>query len=984
MSTFDLMPDAPGLLRAESINIQLKFERTSATTGRVSWNIPTPATGCAADQQAYCGMLVTLDTKPSTIDKIPSNGTVYSSDPSADANLFAGDRLQTALVIGAFYNDRTTVMFDITGIKANTPYYVTGFPVDCQHRYFIEGVHAYSTEYVNRGTDDTHGTQVVRLNTNQAPTGAQPSASTTLDPSKQYSFNIQLGVDPAPLRAMNMTECVLVAPTHTITLDGSTAQSYDDLVESINVQLARLQTGPRSPAPPNAGGFYWNATTQKLYTWDGYVHTELPVIIADSTPNDVANGFMWLNSITGVLSVRDGASWQVVTVFELAIDPRTPVADLSYWFDGTTARQWNGTTWCNLTTYIQDTNPSSASTPAPGTFWYDESSNQLFKWNTALEMWFAEDAVQSTVDPAALPPGAYWFNSVSNVLSTWNTPNVGWNAVSNVSVSQNSPQTPAPGKYWYNPDLQQLYQRDVSNTTWTELDSIDHPTDPTIVSSCGIWWDIDANQLNVWDSLTLAWVVVANFISQPNDPAQPPNISEGSAWYNPTERQLYIFSNQCFVSVEFISWPTDPRTTLTPGVVWHNLANGNWFILLQDMTWDQFDPLVAAVDPLLIASGTFWFNSATGGLMIWNGAAWMCIMHSSTPFTPAVNQQWFDITTNMLMSWNGITWIAVPPLATVELDCNGNLLFTHSLAGSSSMIRLRDIDLFESLGPGAASIFNPSPGTDGSSDIPSYDELGIGTDGNDAARNALINEIRYELGYPVVNIELTKEQMDYAVTRALEELRSKSSICYTRGFFFMGIKAEEQKYFLTNKRSDMNKIVTVLGVYRMSSAFLSSAHGAGVYGQIVLQHMYNMGTFDLLSYHLMAEYTSLMEILFAARVTFTWNEQTRLLWIHQRFAMNERNVAIEATVERTEQDILTDRFCKTWIRRHAAATCRMMLAEVRGKFSSLPGAGGSVTLNASDLRQAAQMEFDALLAEIRDYTVDMPENFGNGTTFLFG
>lgn len=182
----------------------------------------------------------------------------------------------------------------------------------------------------------------------------------------------------------------------------------------------------------------------------------------------------------------------------------------------------------------------------------------------------------------------------------------------------------------------------------------------------------------------------------------------------------------------------------------------------------------------------------------------------------------------------------------------------------------------------------------------------------------------------------------------------------------------------------MNKIVDILGIYRLTSSFLSSAHGAGVYGQIVLQHLYNMGTFDLLSYHIMGEYTKLMEMLFAARLTFTWNEQNRELFIHHRFPFVERMVAIEASVERTEQDILSDRYARPWVRRYAAAVCRLILAEIRGKFSTLPGAGGSVTLNAETLRQASATEIEALLTEIENYIVDRPEEWGIGQTFTFG
>lgn len=282
------------------------------------------------------------------------------------------------------------------------------------------------------------------------------------------------------------------------------------------------------------------------------------------------------------------------------------------------------------------------------------------------------------------------------------------------------------------------------------------------------------------------------------------------------------------------------------------------------------------------------------------------------------------------------------------------------------------------------SFVNPNPGTDGVSGQPSYSELGIGTDGSNDERFRLMNEVRYELGYPVIDVELTQEQLDFCVSRAIEEIRGKSGIGYRHGFFFMRVNAETQRYLLTNRVQGMEKIVQVQGVYRLTSAFLSSAHGAGVYGQIVLQHLYNMGTFDLLSYHIISEYIELMEILFAARITFTWDEHSRELWMHHRFAFNEPMVLIECSTERVEQEIIVDRWCRSWIRRFAAATAREILAEIRGKFSTLPGAGGGVTLNAADLRTTATEMKVKLEQEIADYQVDKPEDYGMGTQFTIG
>ena len=56
---------------------------------------------------------------------------------------------------------------------------------------------------------------------------------------------------------------------------------------------------------------------------------------------------------------------------------------------------------------------------------------------------------------------------------------------------------------------------------------------------------------------------------------------------------------------------------------------------------------------------------------------------------------------------------------------------------------------------------------------------------------------------------------------------------------------------------------------------------------------------------------------------------------------------------------------KQWIRRFALALTKEMLGQVRGKFSTVPIPGESVTLNASDLLSQAKSEQDALREELK-------------------
>src|SRR4051812_10477377 len=117
MSIFNNFQDRPDQIKIEGQEIVLKFQRTSDTTARISWNIPAPANGCNVDTQAYDGIVITVSNKPANyISTSPTDGKFYTGDPTVDNDLHAGDKLDIALVLGAFYNDKTTTILDITDL----------------------------------------------------------------------------------------------------------------------------------------------------------------------------------------------------------------------------------------------------------------------------------------------------------------------------------------------------------------------------------------------------------------------------------------------------------------------------------------------------------------------------------------------------------------------------------------------------------------------------------------------------------------------------------------------------------------------------------------------------------------------------------------------------------------------------------------------------------------------------------------------------
>ena len=999
MGTFDSHADAPNQIRQEGEDIVISFERKDSTTGSVTWNIPTPAHGCNVDNQAYNGIVVVLNTVANKVNNRPVDGTVYTDDPTADSDLHAGDSINDALVIGAFYDDKTTTTINLTGLIPDTAYFITGHAVDNVHRYHQQGVSTYALPYLyTEPVADLGGYQEVCWSGTKALTDATGLADGT-------TYTLDLNIDQV---------------NYDLTISGADAQTFGDLVTALNKAIELLENPFQSITAPNTGAYWYDATAGKLFQWDGDSHVEIAVIKELTNPVTVSSGDYWLDN-NGVLSKKTGSpAWAIQTVREVGWDPGNPSCT-AYWDQTGEAKvwKWDGSVWCAKTTFIQTKDPSCAPDLTCSDYWFNETTEFLFVWDETTGAWVQTEGIAWDVDPVSPALGTFWYDDVLNKLFK-RTTGATWTEQT-VTISETEPFAPVADDLWFVPSTQLLFTRSAGSPEWAPTEVLIWGEDPTVPGTCDLWWNTSTSPqvLNVRDDLNDQWVPVGSFTISATDPSLAQTIPTGAIWHqglhgSPESTITYWeWDGSQFVlidSTNVIEFLTDPND-VSIGDVWLDNVNNIYYERTSNTgsplisAWTAQDVIESAQDPTLLAVGTFWFDTTNSSLNMWNGAAWVTVLFSSTSLTPADGTLWFNTTTDTLLEWSTTAWVASTPIAiTTFNDAKGssptaNIIITTSLLGSSGNILIGSTTVTENLTTfiitsfkftgtlfpaiTGATLKSNIIGVDGLTGVPSYDTLGVGTDGTADERRELADSIRKQLGYPVIEVELTKYEIDQGIQKALESLRQRSASAYRRVYFFLDAKIGFQNYRLTNERVGFNKIVNVMGVWRITSAFLSTVHAAGVFGQTILQHLYHMGTYDLVSYHLISDYIEQLEQLFATRVVYTFDEGSRELFLFQRFTRDER-VLLDCVIERTEQELLVNRWTKPWIERWALAECRTILAEIRGKYASLPGAGGGVSLNAADLVTKAQEDFAICLQEIDDFVVNDVENLGIGSEFIIG
>jgi len=975
MGAFDTFNDSPNAIKNEGQEISLKFDKTSPTTGRVSWNIPSPTQGCSSDNQAYNGIIITLDTTTTNIRKSPVDGTIYVSDNTIDKDLHAGDKLDTSIVIGEFYNDKVTTFLDIYGLLENESYYISGYAVDKQNRYHTQGVHAYSIDlHSSDATTATPGCQTVHINNEKI----NPSDSTDLTINYTYDFGITYDVEDlttktfqtGTISTFNHSPSTLYQDNleyTTISVDGNTSQTYQELVDTINLELKKLENPFIGIQPPSTNAYYWDTTD--LYQWNGYEHIKQDIINENTDPTVRTVGDLWFDTI--LLNKWDGAAWNVKPYLDYYKDfDNMDCTD--YWFNGTNVYNHDGNIWCEVNQYVQANDPAVAPILACGSFWYDETNlivNKLSKSN----IWVPTDVLYWDEDPNNLTVGTLWFNDFSQELKQWN--GITFDPLT-VIISDIAPVAPINDQYWFNNIDEALYKYDGLLSVWNVIPAIVSEDNPTSRESCEVWWNSITNDFFLWDVTISGWALVS-LIESFIDPISTPVVPVDSIWINSPKG--FKWDGMEWNEINLINWATDP-TILILDDVWFDGTNWNEW---DGATWILQDVIESLIEPTgaTLPLNTIWFNSNNDTLQLWNGLAWVQIAYSTTPLTPINGTLWLDNTD--LKEWFKGQWNDSESKIIATLTDDG-FKFCSSLTGHESNVIIgQHLDnLFQFLIPTFHTQYSEvHEGTDEVSSDPLYDQIGVGDDGSPEERRELIDAIRHQLGYPTVEVELTKQQFDYCIDAGIEEIRKRVSSAYKRGFFFLDFQPGQQRYILSHKGNGFNKIVSIQGIYRTTSSFLRGFDN-GVFGQTAVNFLYNSQGYDLVSYHLYSSYIEELENLFATKVLYQWNEQTRALDILQSGFRHER-VLLDVSVERTEQNLITDRYLKPWIENWAVAQAMILLSQIRGKYGSLPGANG-ISLNAGDLYAQAQDIMLRLDTEIDEYIIDMPEEYGLNSGIILG
>ena len=460
------------------------------------------------------------------------------------------------------------------------------------------------------------------------------------------------------------------------------------------------------------------------------------------------------------------------------------------------------------------------------------------------------------------------------------------------------------------------------------------PEAPTSPVPGMVYHDIQLNSIQYYDSTSGTWI-----------PTRSDTIKSGS--YNPgilgqtylllSHSQLKVFNDREWVTADPNNFSVRVPISIN-GSGWHQIGNVAANIRLPDLQ----------------NVGDFTYDYTVQRIQYWDGIEWVYPTSANTLFStgngiipafttafttetlelpnPYLGQLFYNTSTRQLNAWNGQAW------QQANTDQQG----THSTA-----------------------------------------KINIGTDGSYDERIDLAKILQAQLGWPQMCIELSEEQFNYAIDNALDTYRQLSSGAYKQQYILLSLIKDQQKYFLNSPVDKTDHVVQIDKIHRIS-ALGPGLTTDNIFMQAFLQdYYYSARNADLLSTHLVQSLSEDFGRLFANDLLFNWDEHTRELFITRRISYNEK-VLLECVMERTEQELLVDRYCRQFLQNWALAELKMYLGLIRSKFSSgLPGPSGNITLNGELLIAEARQDQTELKQGLLDYEYGGIGGMGN-CSFIFG
>ena len=259
-----------------------------------------------------------------------------------------------------------------------------------------------------------------------------------------------------------------------------------------------------------------------------------------------------------------------------------------------------------------------------------------------------------------------------------------------------------------------------------------------------------------------------------------------------------------------------------------------------------------------------------------------------------------------------------------------------------------------------------------------------------SSKNALKQYILSKLGAPVVNIEITDEQLENAIADTVED--------YSQ-YAYAGVA---ERYIPVTLQQGINEYVMPYDIFAVLSVNTVNMLGIGAGGngaaassmfslnQFVAADLYKPGVakIDMIGYEMINEMIETMGIIFASKLTFDYSSVTKILHIFSELEGNPkaiiqvyRKIDLEGTPDPFASSVsgIPSRYLEEnvyderWVKRMCAARAQEQWGRNLMKYNSsvLPNGG---SLNAEWIYNEGKASVETLTTELHEQ-MELPVDF---------
>lgn len=234
--------------------------------------------------------------------------------------------------------------------------------------------------------------------------------------------------------------------------------------------------------------------------------------------------------------------------------------------------------------------------------------------------------------------------------------------------------------------------------------------------------------------------------------------------------------------------------------------------------------------------------------------------------------------------------------------------------------------------------------------------------------------IRRSLGYPMVKVELTQDQIDDSIDYSLEKFKEWATGNANEEQFFTIALSAEQKYY------DLPKGVITVVDYNDTGGSVSG----GVNTLFTVENfLYNFGYYpnlsssnygNLISYHMALDFLSQLERYVVNKYKYKYHKRLNQIeliptptnlsspqYVLIRAYMLRGALSVGWTEDLLNQELYTESFVKNY----SIALCKEKLGYIRRKFSQFNSIGNTgIQLDGNDLISEAKEEKERLEEEL--------------------